>query len=364
MTTQNRIIPFEATHPGVLIKDELDVRSDLNQKELAKYMGVKPSFLNEIIKGKRPITADLAILLERILEIPADYWLRFQSQYEIDKARTKSKNIARLENIETWNIIRNYVPVAFFKKLGYIKGSLDVDISTIKTIYNVRSTDDLVSKYANSPFAFYRKSKRLQFDEKNLFAWSSLTQYEARIQQVNAFNIERIELLLEELNAIFYENTDTIARVKEAMSRYGIKFVLIQKLEKTPVDGFSFWSESNPAIAMTLRYKRLDNFAFTLMHEIAHVLMHLNDHTDRLFLDLTASEKIDPFEAEADAFAQKRLISELCWNEVNTHTLPLDADILNEIGKKYKTNPSIILGRICFERKDYAVKTMMDRSIH
>lgn len=83
------ITPFEPTHPGTLIKDELEVRDDINQKELAILLGVKPSFLNEIIKGKRPVTADMALLLEKTLDISADYWMRFQSQYEIDSAKIK-----------------------------------------------------------------------------------------------------------------------------------------------------------------------------------------------------------------------------------------------------------------------------------
>ena len=80
MNATTQITPFEATHPGILIKDELEFREDLNQKDLAEMLSVKPSFLNEVIKGKRPITADLAILLEKTLEIPADYWMKFQSQ--------------------------------------------------------------------------------------------------------------------------------------------------------------------------------------------------------------------------------------------------------------------------------------------
>ncbi len=100
------IIPFEATHPGVLIQDELTARG-MTQKELAKVMGLNPTFLNEIIKAKRPVTADIAILLEEIFEIPADYWLRFQYQYEIDKARIKEKNIKRLKNIEKWKLAKS-----------------------------------------------------------------------------------------------------------------------------------------------------------------------------------------------------------------------------------------------------------------
>lgn len=66
---QTEVLPFVATHPGSLIADELGTRADLNQKELAHLLGVKVSFLNEIIKGKRTITADTALLLEKALDI-------------------------------------------------------------------------------------------------------------------------------------------------------------------------------------------------------------------------------------------------------------------------------------------------------
>lgn len=81
LQVKNALIPFEATHPGTLIKGELAVCDDITQKDLAILLGVKPSFLNEIIKGKRPVTADIAILLEKALGISADYWMRFQSQF-------------------------------------------------------------------------------------------------------------------------------------------------------------------------------------------------------------------------------------------------------------------------------------------
>ena len=145
-------IPFIATHPGVLIEDELDVRPELKQKDLALELGVKASFLNEIIKGKRPITADIAILLEKVFEISADYWMRFQSQYEIDKARIKEKNINRLQNIEWWSVIKSLVPVKNFKKHGFFNANLEKDIETIKSMYSVETVDELKAIIANGKF--------------------------------------------------------------------------------------------------------------------------------------------------------------------------------------------------------------------
>jgi HTH-type transcriptional regulator/antitoxin HigA len=363
MATQNNILPFEATHPGILIKDELDARPDLKQKDLAKELGVKASFLNEIIKGKRPITADIAILLEKILEIPADYWMKFQSQYEIDKARIKEKNIARIKNIEIWKVIKDYVPVNYFRKLGYINDDLENDIPAIKAVYNVGNVDDLVTVYAKNKFAFYRKSDKLQVDEKNMFAWSSLALHEAKNQNVNTFKFENINQLCIKLNEIFYRNKGTIDNVKSALKQYGIKLVLIQKLEKTPVDGFSFWSGDNPAIALTLRHNRIDNFAFTLMHEIAHIDLHLRNNKERSFLDLTKKDKTDNLESEADSYAQDKLISKDCWNDILKNYLPLNDDKLIEISKKYHINPAILLGRVCFEMDYYALKTIIDKKL-
>lgn len=363
MAIQKQLIPFEATHPGILIKDELDARLDINQKDLAKELGVLPSFLNEIIKGKRPITADLAILLEKSLEIPADYWMRFQSQYEIDLARLKEKNIKKIENIEIWSVIKNYVPVHYFKKQGYLNDSLEDDIRTIKSIYKVENIDGLVTGFANNRQAFYRKSDKLLIDEKNMFAWSTLAQYEAKKQKVNSFNFDNLAQLCLELNKIFYENNDTLNKVKATLNKFGVKLVLIQKLDKTPIDGFSFWSENNPAIAITLRYSRIDNFAFTMMHEIGHIDLHLQKNKNQKFLDLTKKEQANSIEKEADNFAQEKLISTIIWNEIKNNYEYLNDEIIIELGDKFKINPAILFGRVCFEMSDYAFKTVIDKKM-
>ena len=363
MATQKNILTFEATHPGVLIRDELNARSELKQKDLAKELGVKASFLNEIIKGKRPVTADIAILLENILEIPADYWMKFQSQYEIDKARIKEKNIARIENIEIWKVIKEYVPVNYFKKLGYLKDNLDEDIPAIKQIYNVRNVDGLVSTYAKNKNAFYRKSDKLKIDEKNMFAWSSLAVHEAKIQSVNTFSYENFGQLCKKLNDIFFENENTIEKVKSTLKQYGVKIIFIQKLEKTPIDGFSFWSGNNPAIALTLRHDRIDNFAFTLMHEIAHIDLHLKNNKEISVMDLTFISRTDENESEADLFAEEKLITKECWSDIKNNYLPLNEEKILKIGEKYKVNPAILLRRICYEMNYDALKTRIDKKL-
>ncbi|MDE6436566.1 MAG: HigA family addiction module antidote protein, partial [Muribaculaceae bacterium] len=66
----NNLSPFEPTHPGELIKDELEARN-LTQAKLAESIGVSPSLINEIIKGKRSVNTEMALLVEAALNVPA-----------------------------------------------------------------------------------------------------------------------------------------------------------------------------------------------------------------------------------------------------------------------------------------------------
>ncbi|NEN25317.1 HigA family addiction module antidote protein [Cryomorpha ignava] len=363
METNKILIPAQATHPGVLIKDELDATPQLTQKILAMELGVQPSFLNEIIKGKRPVTADIAILLEKILGISADYWMKFQSQYEIDKARVKQKNLKKVKNIEQWSIIKEYVPVRYLKKHNYLNDDIESDIKTIKNIYDVETIDGLVTSFSEDKFAYYRKSEKLKIDDKNMFAWSALAQYEAKNQKANTFKFDNLNQLCLNLNNIFYENSGTPERVKAALNQFGVKMLLINKLEKAPIDGFSFWSERNPVIALTLRYNRIDNFAFTIMHEIGHIDLHLRNDKDRKFMDLTRKQNLDKCENEADTYAQEKLIPKHIWQDISENHLPLNDEKIIALGDEHRINPAILLGRVCYEMDYYAMKTSIDKKM-
>lgn len=86
----NDCVPCMAIHPGEIIKDELDAR-EMKQKELASLMSMPTSVLNDIIKRRRAVTPEVAILLQEILGIDASYWLALQNQYDIDQANINKK---------------------------------------------------------------------------------------------------------------------------------------------------------------------------------------------------------------------------------------------------------------------------------
>ena len=84
------ILPSHATHPGVLIADEIESR-EITQKQLADAMGIAPNIISEIIHGKRNLTPGVAVKMERAIDIDANYLMRLQMRYEIDEIRIKYK---------------------------------------------------------------------------------------------------------------------------------------------------------------------------------------------------------------------------------------------------------------------------------
>ena len=78
--------PYYPIHPGEILKDEIEYRQ-ISQKALAKQMGVSYSMLNEVLNGKRPVTASIALLFEAALGLDAETFVSMQARYNLQTAR-------------------------------------------------------------------------------------------------------------------------------------------------------------------------------------------------------------------------------------------------------------------------------------
>jgi addiction module HigA family antidote len=90
--------PFRPYHPGELLKEELLCRH-ISQRAFAMKAGLPYTALNEILNGKRPVTADFALLMEAALGVEPNLLLRMQASYNIQVAKTNKKLIKRLAEI-------------------------------------------------------------------------------------------------------------------------------------------------------------------------------------------------------------------------------------------------------------------------
>lgn len=94
----NNLEPFYLTHPGEVIKDELDFRG-ISQRRLAKEIGVPASQLNEVLNAKRPLNAEMALLIGQALDLDAEPLLSLQMKYNLLSAKRDKSFFERLKKI-------------------------------------------------------------------------------------------------------------------------------------------------------------------------------------------------------------------------------------------------------------------------
>jgi HTH-type transcriptional regulator/antitoxin HigA len=113
-----------------------------------------------------------------------------------------------------------------------------------------------------------------------------------------------------------------------------------------------------PVIGLTLRFDRLDNFWFTLLHEVVHVWKHLSNPGD-VFLDrLADKESTEQLEKEANRYARDLLISRSAWKAASVRQNPTRRGIL-DFAAEVGVHPAIVAGRIQKETENYSVFTDM-----
>lgn len=98
--TFDDLMPFAPVHPGEMLGDELRARG-MSQRKFAELIGCSYSFLNEVIKGKRAISTELSLKIEAATGIKAYIWIRLQSAYNMQSAKSDNKLRSVLEKIRS-----------------------------------------------------------------------------------------------------------------------------------------------------------------------------------------------------------------------------------------------------------------------
>lgn len=349
----NNLTPAKAIHPGSILKKELSSRG-VKQRDFAGEIGIAPTQLNEILNGKRGVSAELSLLLEASLDIEAIVWLNLQSRFEINTARKNKKTNQKTAVIKDWKIIKDLIPYSFFKKEKIIQGDHVKDLKTIYNIYDVNTISELESQVELAQSSRFRKSSKRQVNGVNLTGWVTYVKYKASHRKAKRFSFDKKDQLVKELRQTLFEE-NLLSKVDKLLAKYGIIFIHQKKLDKVPVDGMAFWSKNNPAIAVSLRYKRLDNLAFTLFHEIGHIFLHLESEKTKPFIDdiEAIGSHQEKEEIEANTFAENHLIPEIEWNSFMTETYEFTSENIMEFSDQIGIHPAVTLGRLKKEHNEY-----------
>jgi addiction module HigA family antidote len=94
----DKIISYYATHPGGLLKEELKCRK-IKDVDFAKQINIDYSVLENILNEKSPITAEIAILIEIVLNIDSTFWINLQSSYDLNVAMKSKRLINKVKKI-------------------------------------------------------------------------------------------------------------------------------------------------------------------------------------------------------------------------------------------------------------------------
>ena len=94
----NNLMPFKPTHPGSVLKEEIEYRG-ISQRKIADELGMSYSMLNEILNEKRSISAEFALLIEAALGIDSDLLTTMQSRYNLQVIQKDKTFVKRLDKI-------------------------------------------------------------------------------------------------------------------------------------------------------------------------------------------------------------------------------------------------------------------------
>ncbi len=304
--TRTEYTPDFLSHPGETLLETIEVKG-MTQAELALRMGRPKKTINEIIKGKTSITPETALQLEMALGIPASFWNERERRYQESIAEAQQN-----KKLEQWIHWLEKVPHKELVKKGWITKQ-DKPIDTLKavlTFFGVVSPEQWEVLWSERVSVAFRKSMKYSADDVAVAAWLRQAELTGIGFDCSPYNEEDFRQALYEIRDLTSKRPSTNlyqSVLTNLCQQVGVAVAFIPGLSQSRVFGASQWlSPQRALIAISLYYKRDDQFWFTFFHEAAHILLHSKKE---VFVDEDSSESRSlEIEKEADQFAQDFLI--------------------------------------------------------
>ena len=341
---EERYHPIGFPDPVSAIKFRMD-QADLTPRDLIPFIGNQAK-VSEVLAGRRSITMSMARALHQHLGIPADVLLQ-------------EPGASLEETMPGFEYSR--FPLRAMAKAGWIRHVRDLKDHAEEFI------TDLMERAGGREFAaapLYRKndSRRVnaKTDDYALRAWCWQVLAQARENQPDVeyrTGVVTPELLREV--ALMSVGDDGPIKARNLLMQRGVKVEYVSHLPRTHLDGAALkLANGRPVIGLTLRYDRIDNFWFTVLHELAHIGLHLGDCSEETgFIDDHSLRRVqsvsnDTTEQEADRLAQDALIPPEIWREQAILAEPAPMAVLS-MAAKAQVHPAIVAGRVRYETGNY-----------
>lgn len=317
---------------GEYLKDYLEF-NNISQTEFAMRMGITQKHMNELLNGKKNITAEMAANIERLTKIDAGFILKIENSKKItDKVIEKYKDEENLKKIinEEYHIneLKKNKWINFKDETNILQVCIDLlDFLKIKDFDVIESLEKQV---------LFKKSGT---DFKKLALWIAHCDEIASKQKVNEYNRYNFEFLIGDLKEEANKKNVDKERIQELFNSYGIFFVSEKAMTGTKVRGCFKVRGKNPAIYITENYAGKDSFYYELFHELGHCKSSYNEAKNKVIVEGTEEQ-----EKRADKFALNTMIDEKNWKQIKKENI--NEEELLKISEEYKIPVSFIVGRL------------------
>jgi len=339
-------------HPGTFIAEELEARG-WHQTDLAYILGMSPQQLNPLLTGKISVTPDMAAQLGEAFDMPAEFFANLQKLYDLNKAKPVDPGVKKRA---AW---LSHFPVREMIKRGWIEdteaGLLDLQMLRFfgkNRVEDIPFVGDAEIAHAAKKSGDYSETTPLQY------VWLHRVMKIAEKEDAKAFSADHLREMLPRIRAHLRAKEDMI-RIPAMLRECGVRFALVEALPGSKIDGVCVWLNGQPAIGMTTRLDRFDNFAFVLRHEIEHALN--GDGREQTFSPVDEfdedieSDDLPEQELRANAAAAEYLIPPHLLRSFMTRKGDFisERDVL-EFAARLEIHPAIVIGQIQRKRKNYA----------
>ena len=340
---ESKRVPVAYPSPAAAIEFRMD-QQGLRQRDLIPYLGSRAK-VSEVLSGKRPITMAMARALHRYLGIPADVLLQepgaaFDATFDdLDASRFPLKVMAK----------RGWIPA-----LPDLAGRAEEVVTGLIERAGGRAV-------ALAPL--YRKNDQRRINAKTddyaLRAWCWQVMATANDHPpAAAYRPGTVSPAFMREVAQLSPHDDGPIRARALLNEHGIGLEVVRHLPRTHLDGAALrGAGGRPVIGLTLRYDRIDNFWFCLLHELAHVGLHLDGDGDDAFVDDlslrdAAGAPADSKERAADALAEEALIPHAMWGEGPAPGGPTVMTVIS-LAREAGVHPAVVAGRVRHEAGNY-----------
>lgn len=336
---ENQKYPIEAPDPISAILFRMQEQG-LKQAGLVPYFGTR-SRVSEVLGRKRPLTVNMIRALSSGLGISTETLVGVR-ETEVTQTEKDEVDWGRFPIKEM--VARGWLQKLSNKAIKSTEELVQGFISNVGVEFGSSAFRRTLGGDAYSPATKYA-----------LYAWLARVIQKAREKKSTLGSFDRdlfSATFMRELAQLSWFERGPVLAV-EYLEKHGIAVVIEPHLKGTLLDGAAMQDEDGtPIVGLTLRFDRLDNFWFTLLHEVAHIWKHVD--REETFLDNLDSSSEDRREVEANRIAKEALIPRVAWKRSDAYLNPsiLTIDMLS---RELKIHPAIIAGRLRKERENYTI---------